>query len=140
MSDNSTILKKVVFVDDDPATNQIHSMLVGSMNLAEKIEAYETAEDLLLAYDDDDDGAELPDIFFVDINLPRISGHELAIKLRGMKRFDPKKTAIVFLTASKDIRDLVKADDNAFDHYHWKPLDKRKMGQILRETFDISIK
>jgi CheY-like chemotaxis protein len=139
MTKTTTILKKVVFVDDDPATNQVHNMLASSMNLAEEVEIFTSGQDVLMTYHDDDNGPKLPDIFFIDIRLPRISGHELAIKLRSIKRFDPKKTAIVFLTASKDIKDLVEADDNKFEHYHWKPLDKRKMAQILRETFNIYV-
>jgi len=136
---NSKILKKVVFIDDDPATNQFHKLLAESMNLAEEIEIYETAEAALKVYSQPQAGRDFPNLFFLDIGLPKMDGHELGVKMRRLPEFDESKTAICFLTASKDIRDVVVADSNAFDHYFWKPMDKRKIEQVLCETFRITL-
>mgnify|MGYP003657138097 CR=1 FL=1 len=136
---NPSILKKVVFIDDDPATNQFHKMLAESMNLAEEIEIYETAEAALKIYAQAEDGRSFPNLFFIDLGLPQMDGHELGVKVRNLPEFDLGKSAICFLTASKDIRDLVVADSNDFEHYFWKPVDKRKITQVLREALDITI-
>ena len=118
MSD-TTILNKVVFIDDDPATNQFHKLLAKSMNLATEIEIYETAEDALKVYSLAETNRKFPNLFFIDIGLPKMDGHELGVKIRSLPGFDSDKSAICFLTASKDIRDVVVADSNEFDHYFW---------------------
>ncbi|MCF8465264.1 MAG: response regulator [Flavobacteriales bacterium] len=137
MTISKAILKKVVFIDDDPATNLLHKILAKSMNLAEEVEFYETAEQALKAYDTEEEGRSFPTIFFVDIGLPRMSGHELSVELRGLPGFQKTKSIICFLTGSKDIRDVVRADNNQFNHYFWKPLDDRKIKQLLREGLNI---
>lgn len=132
------LLKKVVFIDDDPATNHIHRKIAGSMNLAETVEFYENGEDALNTYDNNSP-SQAPDLVFVDIGLPKINGVELADKLQRLGQFKAHDTKFCFLTASKDIRDVLKADDFQFEHYYWKPLSKAKMEQVLRETLDISV-
>lgn len=134
----TAILKKVVFIDDDPATNEFHRLLAKSMNLATEIEIYETAEAAIEAYSKPEEGKPFPNLFFVDIGLPKMDGHELGIKIRRLPDFDQNNTAICFLTASKDIRDVVVADSNEFEHYFWKPMDERKINQVLRDAFNIS--
>ena len=132
------LLNKVVFIDDDPTTNLIHKKIAESMNLAKSVEFYENCETIWDAYGDGN-AEEVPDLVFVDIGLPKVNGVELADKLQQLDQFKTHDTKFCFLTASKDIRDVLKADDLEFDHYYWKPLSKAKMGQVLRETFSISI-
>lgn len=139
MTSIESILKKVVFIDDNTATNQLHRMLANSMNLAHDLEFYETAEEAIRKYGNPNYNGTFPNIFFVDIGLPMMSGHELATALRRLPGFKENNSAICFLTASKDIRDVVTADNNDFDHYYWKPLDKRKMARVLREVFNIKV-
>ncbi len=130
-------LKKVAFIDDDNATNQFHRKLSASMNLADEVETYETAEAVLKAYAQPQEGRAFPDLFFIDIGLPKMDGHELSVLIRSLPEFDHERSAICFLTASKDIRDLVTADNNDVNHYFWKPMDERKIRQVLREAFDM---
>jgi CheY-like chemotaxis protein len=136
---NPTLLKKVVFIDDDPATNQYHKLLASSINLAEEIEIYETAEAALKVYNEPQKDRTFPNLFFVDIGLPKMNGHDLGVKIRMLPEFDQKHSALCFLTASKNIGDVVVADSNEFEHYFWKPMDKRKIQQILREALNITV-
>lgn len=136
MSDN-TILKKIVFVDDDPLTNELHKTLSNSVHLAEQVECYETAEEMLAVYEDEE--AIFPELFFIDIGLPTMDGHELGVTLRKMAGFKKAESEVCFLTASKDIRDVIAADNNEFDHYFWKPLDKSKLQALLRDIFKIEL-
>ena len=136
---NSLPLRKIIFVDDDNATNQFHKMLAKSMNLATEIEIYETAEEVLKAYSEPKEGRTFPQLFFVDIGLPKMTGHDLGIQIRKLPEFDATQSGICFLTASKDIRDVVVADSNEFDHYYWKPMNKRKVHQVLREVFNMKL-
>jgi CheY-like chemotaxis protein len=130
-------LRKVVFIDDDPITNKYHEKLNDAVGLAEKAEFYETAKQLIENYRNVKSDDEFPDLFVVDIGLPQESGHDLGKAIRKLPGFNDEKHQIVFVTASKDIKDVVIADNNQFDHYYWKPLDKRKVKQLLSEAFNI---
>lgn len=132
-----TILHKVVFIDDDPITNEFHRNLLKKMQIARHVEFFETAEQALGVYRENADRSDFPELFLVDIGLPRMTGHELALAIRELPGYEKGKTHICFLTASKDIRDVIKADNNQFEHYFWKPMDHRKFEQLLREAFDI---
>lgn len=134
-----TILNKVVCIDDDPITNEFHRNLFKKLNLANAIELYETAEQALEVYRNNPDEEDFPELFLVDIGLPRMTGHELAVVIRELPGYRKGKMHICFLTASKDIRDVVKADENSFEHYFWKPLDQRKTEQLLREAFGVNL-
>ena len=136
MTDNFH-LNKVVFIDDDPITNEFHKKLAESIQLAKSIEFYETGEEACKKYSNVNNSDEFPDLFFVDLGLPQMDGHELGLRLRKLDGFKDKNSKVCFLTASKDIRDVVKADNHQFEHYYWKPMDKRKMQQLLREVFNI---
>lgn len=133
----SAYLNKVVFIDDDPTTNTLHKAFAESVGLAKTLEFFESGEEALKKYESIEDLDEFPDLFVVDLNLPRISGHELGLSLRKLPGYSHKQSKICFLTASKDIRDVIMADSHEFDHYYWKPLDKRKIQQLLREAFGI---
>ena len=134
---SASYLNKVVFVDDDPITNSLHKTFAESIGLAKHLEFYESGEEVLKKYAEIEDLNDFPDLFFVDLNLPKIDGHELGLSIRKLNGYDHKKSKICFLTASKDIRDVIKADSHEFDHYYWKPLEKRKIMQLLREAFGI---
>lgn len=133
----SAYLNKVVFIDDDPATNALHRSLAESMDLAKHVEVYESGEEVLKRYVQVTDPNEFPDLFFIDLGLPKMDGHELGLSLRKLLGYDRGRSKICFLTGSKDIRDVVKADNHDFEHYYWKPMDKRKILQLLREAFGI---
>lgn len=139
MNNTTTILNKVVFIDDNPLTNELHKVLSKSMGLASEVECYETAEEVLDIYTSEEADRAFPSVFFVDIGLPQMDGHELGVKLSRLPGFNEGGSKVCFLTASKDIRDVVKADSNEFEHYFWKPMDKRKMTQFLREAFRINL-
>lgn len=135
MNEKIKKLKKAVFIDDDPTTNEYHRNLLERMKLAETVEFYGTAEkalDVCRAITDED---EFPELILVDIGLPKMTGHELALAIREIPAYRQGRTHICFLTASKDIRDVIKADENLFEHYFWKPLDARKIEQLMAEAF-----
>ncbi|WP_152022021.1 response regulator [Candidatus Uabimicrobium amorphum] len=61
-----------------------------------------------------------PDIFFVDWNMPKMSGIDLVRKLRSLERF--KDTPIIMVTSEKGMDKVIEAIDKAgADDYISKP-------------------
>ena len=77
---------------------------------------------------------ELPDIIFLDLNMPTVNGWEFLEKFEQLSMEKSlEKCLIYILTSSLDTADIAKADDNilvkGFIH---KPIDLEDMAVILQ--------
>lgn len=75
-----------------------------------------------------DDGIA-PDIIFLDIGLPDISGYEVAAQLRQRRAFD--RTVIVALTGWGSDRDKQRSTDVGFDLHLTKPVAPEKLREVM---------
>ncbi len=80
-----------------------------------------------------------PDLFLLDLNLPRKSGREVLAEVKS----DPnlKRIPVVVLTVSRDEEDILKAYNLHANCYISKPLDFNQFIKITRsiEDFWLSI-
>lgn len=125
-------LKKVMFVDDDFYVNEFHKMLVKKTGMADEAIFHTNANEAL------QDLKELgkdtfPELILIDVNMPEMDGHEFVKKLNSLDSFEASVTTVAFLTASKDMRDVIKADENNVEFYYWKPLNQEGVEKILRD-------
>ena len=130
-------LKKVFFIDDDEATNAFHKALAADFGLAQDVQLFEDAQEAIKALNSIEDKYEFPELIFVDINMPKIDGHEFATKVQDMPGYNENRTCIALLTNSKDIRDVVKADENSVEYYYWKPLSSEMLENILHKDMGL---
>ena len=75
-----------------------------------------------------------PDIFILDLNLPRFSGGEVLTRIRSNPAFDA--TPVMILTSSDSVRDRVRALELGADRYFCKPTDLTAfmgLGRIIEE-------
>jgi DNA-binding response OmpR family regulator len=61
----------------------------------------------------------LPDVIIIDLNLPKIAGHEILKHLRGLRKFDD--VPVVILTSSQSTVDRELARQYGADAYISKP-------------------
>jgi DNA-binding response OmpR family regulator len=76
-----------------------------------------------------------PDIFILDLNLPRFSGGEVLTRIRANPAFDG--TPVMVLTSSDSSRDRIRALELGADHYFCKPTDLAAfmgLGPIIEQT------
>ncbi|MDQ7026825.1 MAG: response regulator [Anaerolineae bacterium] len=73
---------------------------------------------------------KIPDIIFLDINLPNTTGYDILKKLREQERF--KKVTIVAVTAQDADTEIPKAKDAGFDAYIGKPISRMRFPKQLR--------
>jgi CheY-like chemotaxis protein len=71
-----------------------------------------------------------PDACVLDINMPRMSGYELAEKLRERSHGRPPVLAAV--TAFRDLDHVEEAERTGFDLYFTKPADPGGLAEKLR--------
>ena len=130
-------LQKIMFIDDDEYTIEHHKLLASEVNLAREVYAYTNASEALNFLAEIKDKYDFPELLIVDINMPEMDGHEFVDELTNMQGYNANRTVICFLTSSKDMTDVIKADENMVEFYHWKPLTKETLFNILRDGFSI---
>lgn len=131
------LLNKVVFVDDDNYTNEYHKRFTQKHNLANEVVFFERGEDALKYLDGITEKYDFPELILADINMPGMNGHQFVESVADTHGFNPLRTMVAFLTASKDAKDMVKADEENVEFYYWKPLDERLLRRILKDGFGI---
>src|SRR5437899_10910319 len=77
------------------------------------------------------DGAwRRPDLILLDLNLPRLSGHEVLRKIRSMAQF--RSVPVIVLTTSKRDEDIQEVYAAGANTYIEKPADFDRFIEVLR--------
>ena len=125
----------VVFIDDDELTNSYHQKLAEVTEFAEKVLVFESPETALTYFREIPDKYSFPELIFIDISMPGMSGHKLVEEIQEIPQFNTLRTVISFLTGSLDVKDFIKADEANVELYYWKPLKRKDIEQILDVHF-----
>lgn len=75
--------------------------------------------------------AERPSLILLDINLPRLSGHELLTKIKSNKEL--RRIPVVILTTSSSERDIQESYQKQANCYMQKPLDANDFEKVILE-------
>lgn len=116
---------KILYVEDNPANVRLMRLLMR-----------QRPDYTLLVAENGEEGVRMaqsihPDIVLMDINLPGINGIEVADILRG--DWLTKDVPLVAVSANVMPADIEKAAAAGFEAYLTKPLDARKLFQVLDE-------
>ncbi|MCA9916684.1 MAG: response regulator [Anaerolineales bacterium] len=115
--------KKVLCVEDNPVNMLLVSRIVEAEG-HELIKATDAvAAEAILA-------ETVPDIILLDINLPGKSGLDLAREFKGDDRLAP--VPLIATTAQVLVGDRERCLEAGCDDYLPKPLDIRKLREVLR--------
>ena len=117
--------KKVLVCDDEPYIVESVSYVVRKAGFS--VVVAEDGEEALRAARE-----EKPDLIFLDIMMPRLSGHEVCRQVKA----DPKTrdAYVVMLTARGQEEDERKAMEAGADEFMTKPFSPRKMRAKLQEV------
>jgi len=67
------------------------------------------------------DKDDLPDLVLLDINLPKMSGHEVLLYIKGNDKF--KQIPVIMLTTSSSEKDILLSYKSHVNCYITKPID-----------------
>lgn len=117
---------KVLLVDDDPITNFINARKLWQRNIIQ----VEVAENGFSALNYLEGASELPDIVFLDVNMPVMDGFEFLDSIKEIQKY--KDIVVVVLTSSIRVADkeTALAYDQVMDFIE-KPLDCDKLDAFL---------
>ena len=78
--------------------------------------------------------APLPDLILLDLNMPRMNGSQLLAEVKEDSAL--KHIPVVILTGSRDINDVVKAQNLHADWYVTKPIDLEQFIKAVKSIID----
>lgn len=113
-------VRRVLVIDDDDLSREVLELLLSG-------EGYlvETASSGDEALGDLGDGQVMPDLVLMDLQMPGVSGEELARRLRGVCG---ASTTVLAMSGSRP----AQADSEAFDGFLLKPFSMAQLGEARR--------
>jgi len=126
-------LNCIMLIDDDADDNFFHQRVLRKMDITDHIEVAETGTEALEYLEKDN---QVPDIMFLDINMPGMSGWDFLAEYRKLKVKEKKPVIIVMLTTSVSPADKEKADQMPeINSFQTKPMTKEMLNNILERYF-----
>lgn len=129
--------KLLLFIDDDVATNFYHKIIVNSSGVCEKHIFFEKAKDALDYFESIESNAQIPDIIFLDINMPRIDGWTFLNMFAEIQL--NKQPRIVMLTTSLSTIERERANNHAqvYKLLH-KSLTEENLYELRNELLSVA--
>jgi CheY-like chemotaxis protein len=126
----------IALVDDDKVFQLTASRTIKAANLTDRILQFENGEEALAflrlhAADSD----SLPDVIFLDINMPFVDGWMFLDDYAHLKENLTKQIRIYMVSSSIDPRDIDRAKRNVnVREYVIKPVSREKFEELLNKA------
>ncbi|WP_425392037.1 response regulator [Ekhidna sp.] len=119
------MIKSVLLVDDDPANNFVHKLMITRLGLADEIVAMESVKEALDYLE-----TEHPDVILLDINMPALSGWDFMDRFSSMNIASETKVYMVSSSVNPEDRERAVKNDLIADFIE-KPLKAEHLRQML---------
>ncbi|HEV7206693.1 MAG TPA: response regulator [Jatrophihabitans sp.] len=130
----------VLLVEDDPGDVLIAQEALAAGDVVSRLDVVSDGVEAMAFLRNEDDYADAarPDLILLDLNLPRMSGHEV---LEAVKN-DPtlRKIPIVVLTTSGAIEDVTRSYDNHANIYVTKPVDFDRFTEVVKQIDEFFVR
>lgn len=120
--------RKILLAEDDDDDCLIFTYALEELTLAYNLTTVKNGEDLMLLLNDDK--AQLPDILFLDINMPRKNGFECLLEIKSNQRLE--MLPVIIFSTSFFLPSVERLYSDGAHYYVRKPND---VGQ-LQKTID----
>lgn len=119
--------KTILLVEDNP--DDVH-LTMEAFKTAGVEASFIVAKDGLEALDFLSGGAALPDVVLLDLNLPKLGGHEILERIRSTPR--TTKLPVIMLTSSVEEEDLARSYALGANSFVRKAVDFKEFLEVAR--------
>jgi CheY-like chemotaxis protein len=128
-------LRNILLVEDDQITNYINKRLIKKVDSSFGIHITQNGlEGLSFIKQSIDQSKNIPDLIFLDLNMPVLDGFEF---LQDFQKLPLKeKVIVVILTTSEHIKDIDKLLESGNSDIIAKPLTEEKFITIVDKYFN----
>ncbi len=136
-------LNCILLIDDDDSTNVLHQLVLEEAGIAAHALFYPDPQEALNYLNScnnlrDDQALKLvPDLIFLDLNMPLMSGVDFMKAYRQLDFYQQFKPVLIVLTTSLQIENFREGE--AFEDingFRTKPLTLELLEEIMNEFFD----
>lgn len=133
--------KKVLVIDDTDLDLLVAKLAMTKYTFATEIVLKKSAISALEYLESfESNPEELPQLIFLDINMPELSGFDFLDRYENLPAVIKRNCIIMMLSTSLVEEDHKKASENKFvSRFLNKPLDKHKL-ESIKEEFKFSVK
>jgi CheY-like chemotaxis protein len=117
--------KSVFIVDDEPAMIKLLKHYLEPEGI--RVQEANSGEDCLKMAGENG----IPDMFLIDIMMPKMSGYEVCRRLKKDVRFE--KSKCIFFTAAYVSEVKAKFEESGADDYIMKDVDTEKVVKIIKK-------
>lgn len=131
-------LQEILLVDDNPADNFIHKSVIERLQAAVKVTVTEDGAQALdyLRQIAQSPQRQMPELIFLDINMPRMNGWEFLDQLEKMPDLMENTIVVMMLTTSLHPDDQAAADQrDELAGFLNKPLTRGSLQHLLSQHF-----
>lgn len=132
-------INSVLLIDDDAPTNFIHKKIIQNSGLVEVIHIAQGGREalhFLNSKEQNVNNGQIPDVIFLDINMPAMDGWEFLAEYKKLENVQAKRVIIVMLTTSLNPDDELKAREiKEVYGFKNKPLTKQMIEEIVDKEF-----
>lgn len=127
-----SMYRSVMLVDDNEIDNIINEKIIEANSFADQILVFQTGQDALdYIRDHQEDIDILPEIVFLDINMPVMDGFQFLTDFEQLPDAVREKCKIIMLSSSISPKDIDRAASSRFvKKYLNKPLNARYLEAI----------
>lgn len=124
--------KNILLIDDDFTFNYVARVMLERTQRVQTVSTAMNGREALRELNKSiDAGAPLPDLIFVDINMPVMNGFQFIKAFQEMDLPGKENVSLALVTSSLDPRDLEEARALGVNMYYSKPLSESDIQAAL---------
>ena len=129
------LLKSILLIDDDEATNFFHKLIIREAKCTERVDIATDGKKALDYLTAAAKGLNpIPDLIFLDINMPIMDGWEFLEHYHSLQLDNKKQIALVILSASLNPDDRKKAlSYPEVSGFRNKPMNVEMLNGVITE-------
>lgn len=139
MKASAAIFGTAMIIDDSSADRYIVKQHVLNLNLAANVLSYDNPyEAFLYLKNIKDSGEGIPDVIFLDLNMPEMNGFQFLDLFTKLPKNVLKQSKVVIITSSDAPEDMERsADYPQVIKYFLKPLKEMDLTELIEERKNI---
>lgn len=123
---------KACIIDDDDIFIYGFKKFMEIRGIFAEILEFSNGLEAINYFEDPNHAGSLPDIIFVDINMPIMDGWEFTKKFEEIRSHLGKEIAVYLISSSVDQNDIARAKDNSYiEDYILKPISETYVESII---------
>lgn len=124
----------ILLADDDEDDRNFFNDAITDLKIKNKLTVFKNGKDLMDYLEHPD--SPMPDILFLDLNMPCKTGNECLKEIRSNEKF--KDISIAIYSTSSSDKDIEETFVGGANIYIKKPNDFSKLKKVLKEVVNIN--